>query len=123
MSPSDPNLRGIDLPSSPDFAINHRLLAPPIGGCLRDRDEPLGLDGQDRKGDPAYAIDIDRRHEYLPNSADAKIARTLNGTKAVEQRGTDRRHGSSRQTGQRFRERSSRRRAGPSRNYTQRTHA
>ena len=55
-----------------------------------------------RKGDPAHAIDIDRRHEYVPNSADAKVARTLDGTKALEQQGTHRRHGNSRQAGQRF---------------------
>jgi hypothetical protein len=93
VAPSDPNLGGIDLPSSPDFAIDHRLLAPPIGGCLGDCNESLGLDGQDRKGDPAHTVDIDRRHEDLANSADAKVARTLHGTEAVEQRSTDRRHG------------------------------
>ena len=99
VAPSDPNLSGIDLPSSPDFAIDHRLLAPPIGGCFGDCDEPLGLYGQDRKGDPAHAVDLDRRHRDLPNSADAKVARTLNGTKGVEQRGADRRHGTFRQAG------------------------
>ncbi|WP_456640603.1 hypothetical protein [Bradyrhizobium sp. USDA 10063] len=97
VTPSDPDLGGIDLPSSPDLAIDHRRLAAPIGGCLGARDEPLGLDGLDRKGDPAHAVDIDRRHEDLPSPADAKVTRTLDGTKAVKQRGTDRRHGSSRQ--------------------------
>ena len=100
--PADPNLGGIDLPSSPDFTIDHRLVAPPIGGRLGDCDEPPGLDGLDGKGDPAHAIDIDRWHEYIPNSADAKVARTLDGTKALEQLGTNRRHGNSRQAGQRF---------------------
>ena len=90
MTPSDPNLGGIDLPSFPDFAIDHRLLTPPIGRCLGDCDEPLGLYRQDRKGDPAHAVDIDRRHEDFPNPADAKVARTLDGTKAVEQTDTDR---------------------------------
>ena len=96
MAASDPNLGGIDLPGSPDFAIDYRRPAPPIGGYLGDCDQSLGLDGQNRKGDPADAVDIDRRHEDLPNSADAKVARTLDGTKAVEQLGTDRRHGNSR---------------------------
>jgi hypothetical protein len=50
-SPSDANLSGIDLPSSPDFVIDHRLLSAPIGGCLGNCDEPLGLHPQDRKGD------------------------------------------------------------------------
>ncbi|WP_247391220.1 MULTISPECIES: hypothetical protein [unclassified Bradyrhizobium] len=95
MTPTDPNLGGIDLPGSPDFAIDNGLLAPPVGGRFGDCDEPFGLDGQDWKGDPAHAVDIDRRHEGLPNSADAKVARTLNGTDAVEQLGTDRRHGNS----------------------------
>ena len=44
---SDTNLGRIDLPSSPDFAIDHRLLAPPEGGRLGDCDKPLGLDRQD----------------------------------------------------------------------------
>jgi hypothetical protein len=99
VTPSDPDLGGIDLPSSPDLAIEHRRLAAPIGGCFGARDEPLGLDGLDWKGDPARAVDIDRWHENLSSPADAKVTRTLDGTKAVEQRGTDRRHGSSRQAG------------------------
>jgi hypothetical protein len=53
---------------------------------------PLYLDRQDRKGDPAHTVDIDRRHEDMAHSAEAKVARTLNGTEAVEQRGTDQRH-------------------------------
>jgi hypothetical protein len=40
VAPSDPNLGEIDLRSSPDFAIDQRLLAPPIGGCFGDCDEP-----------------------------------------------------------------------------------
>jgi hypothetical protein len=55
VTPSDPNLGGIDLPSSPDFAIDHRLLAAPIGGRFGDCDKPLGLVGKDRKGDPTHA--------------------------------------------------------------------
>ena len=102
VTPSDPDLGGIDLPGSPDVAIDHRLLAPSIRGRLGDCDEPLGLDGQNRKGDPADAVDIDRRHEDLSNSADAEVARTLDGTKAVKQRGADRRHGNSLQAGWRL---------------------
>jgi hypothetical protein len=49
----DPDLGGINLPGSPDLAIDHRLRAPPIGGGLGDGDEPLGLVGQDREGNPA----------------------------------------------------------------------
>ena len=89
MTPSDPDLGGIDLPGPPDVAIDHRLLAPAIGGRLGDCDEPLGLGGQDRKGDPADAVDVDRRHEDLSNSADAEIPWTLNGTQAVKQLGAD----------------------------------
>ena len=85
VTPSDPDPGGIDLPGSPDVAIDHRLLAPAIRGRLGDRDEPLGLRGQDRKGDPADPVDIDRRHEDLSNSADAEVARSLNGTQAVKQ--------------------------------------
>ena len=80
VTPSDPDPGGIDLPGSPDFAIDHRLLAPAIRGRLGDCDELLGLGGQDRKGDPAYAVDIDRGHEDLSDSPDAEIAWTLNGT-------------------------------------------
>ena len=72
VTPSDPDLGGIDLPGPPDVAIDHRLLAPAIRGRLGDCDEPLGLGGQDRKGDPADAVDIDRRHEDLSNSADGR---------------------------------------------------
>lgn len=62
VTPSDPNLGGIDLPSSPDFAIDYRLLAAPIGGRLGDCDKPLGLVGKDRKGDPTHAIDVAEFH-------------------------------------------------------------
>jgi hypothetical protein len=61
------------------------------------------LDGQYRKGDPAYAVDIDRRHDDLPNSP----------TQKSPGRSTDRRlssnlvpiddMGNSRQAGQRER--------------------
>src|SRR3981189_3746676 len=98
----EPTLVGVALPSSPDFTIDHRLVAPPIGGRLGDCNEPPGLGGQDREGDPGHAIEIDRRHEYVPNSADAKVARTLDGTTALEQHVRHRRHGNSRQAGQRF---------------------
>ena len=93
MTPADPNAGGIDLPGSADAAIDHRLLAPAIGGRFGDRDEPLGLVGQDRKGDSADAVDVDRRHERLSNSADAEIARSFNGTQALTQICADRRHG------------------------------
>src|SRR5229473_8615542 len=33
VTPSDPNLGGIDLPGSPDLAIDHCLFAPPIGAA------------------------------------------------------------------------------------------
>src|SRR5208337_2515377 len=33
VTPSDPDSGGIDLPGSPDFAIDHRLLARPYGAA------------------------------------------------------------------------------------------
>lgn len=51
---------------------------------LSDCDEPLDLDGQNRKSDPAHAVDVDRRHEDLPKAANAEVARPLDGTKAVD---------------------------------------
>ena len=101
VTPADPYLSGIDLPGFPNLAIDHRLLAPSIGGCLSDCDQPLGLDGQQRKSDPAHAVDLDRRHEDLSKAADTKIARPLDRTKAIRQGSTDRRHGGSRQAGDR----------------------
>jgi hypothetical protein len=83
----------INLPSSPDCRIDHRLPTPPIGSFLGICNEPLGLDRKERKGEPARVFDIDCRHEDFPHSAGAKVAGTFNGAKALKQRCANQRHG------------------------------
>jgi hypothetical protein len=97
MAPADADPARFDLPGSPDLAIDQRRLAATIGCRLRDGDQLLELHRQQREGDAAHALDIDRRHQDLLGPADAKIARTLDRTQAGRQRSTDRCHGGSRQ--------------------------
>src|SRR5260370_16905890 len=52
VTPSDPNLGGIDLPSSPDLAIDHRLLPAPIRNGLAHSSDPPALHAPHRKADP-----------------------------------------------------------------------
>ena len=45
MTSVDSDLTSIDLPGSPDIAIDHRVLAASIGGRLGDCNEPPALGG------------------------------------------------------------------------------
>jgi hypothetical protein len=95
MAPADANPAGFDLPGSPAAAIDDRLLSPSKGSRFPDRDQPLDLHRQEREGDPADVVHIDRGHDDFAGPADAEIARPLDRTQAVEKGGTDRGHGSS----------------------------
>ena len=92
LSTADPDSARFELPRFPDLAVDQRLLPPAVGCRLGGRDQPIGLRRQKRKRDPAHAIDVDRGHEDLPQSADAKVARPIDRPEAIEQGITNRRH-------------------------------
>ena len=57
---------------------------------LGDCDEPLGLDRQHRKGNPARTVDIDRSHDDLAHSANAKNRPGVRRSEGYERVGSNR---------------------------------